>query len=85
MEFPQSQVELNALKHSIAEKIDIKYETLKKNINLHLCYVYLMNYDYNNVIKTGNGILRNLNPNSRTKFQVMQYLGEAYCMVGQTE
>ena len=44
-----------------------------------------MNYDYNNVIKTGNGILRNLNPNSRTKFQVMQYLGEAYCMVGQTE
>ena len=34
---------------------------------------------------TGNGILRNLNPNSRTKFQVLQYLSEAYCMLGQTE
>lgn len=68
MDFPQNQVELNSLKLSIAEKIDAKYETLKKNINLHLCYIYLMIYDYNNVIKTGNGILRNLNPNSRTKF-----------------
>lgn len=43
-----------------------------------------MTYDYNSVIKTGNGILRNLNPNSQTKFQVLQYLSEAYCMLGQT-
>ena len=43
-----------------------------------------MLYDYNSVIKTGNSILRNLNPNSQTKFQVLQYLGEAYCMLGQT-
>jgi tetratricopeptide (TPR) repeat protein len=41
-----------------------------------------MVYDYANVIKTGNGILRNLNPNAKTRFQVLQYLAEAYCMQG---
>jgi hypothetical protein len=61
-----------------------KYLTLKKNVNLQLCYVYLMTYDYVNVIKTGNHIIRNLQPNSKTRYQVMQYLAEAYCMVGQT-
>ena len=63
----------------ISEK---KYETLKKNINLHLCYLYLMTYDYVNVIKTGNGILRNLSPTPKTRYQVLQYLAEAYCMIG---
>lgn len=43
-----------------------------------------MTYDYHNVIKTANCILRNLNPNAQTKFQVLQYLGEAHCMLGQT-
>ena len=84
MDFPQSQAELNQVKQGITEKIDMKYETLKKNINLHLCYIYLLTYDYSNVIKTGNSILRNLNPNPKTRFQIMQYLSEAYCMLGQT-
>lgn len=82
-EFPQNQSELNQLKQSINEKIDKKYEILKKNINLHLCYLYLMTYDYNNVIKTGNAILRNQSPSPRTRYQVLQYLAEAYCMNGQ--
>lgn len=43
-----------------------------------------MTYDYNNVVKVGNGILRSLQPNPKTKFQVLQYLAEAYCMLGQT-
>jgi hypothetical protein len=71
LEFPQSQAELNALKKGITEKIDAKNEIFKKNINLHLCYIYLMLYDYNSVIKTANSILRNLNPNPQTKFQVL--------------
>ncbi len=85
LEFPQNQAELNNLKQGITEKIDAKYEILKKNVSLHICYIYLLTYDYTNVIKTGNGILRNLNPNAQTKFQVLQYLGEAYCMLGQTQ
>lgn len=48
-----------------------KYEILRKNANLHLCYIYLMANEYSNVIKTGNGILRNLNPNAQTRFQVL--------------
>ena len=47
------------------------YLMLKKNANLHLCYLYLMTYDYNNVIKIGNSILRNLKPNQQTRFQVI--------------
>ena len=43
---------------------------LKKNVNLHLCYLYLTTYDYNNAIKIGNNILRNLKPNQQTRFQV---------------
>lgn len=42
-----------------------------------------MTYDYGNVIKIGNGILRNQSPNAKTKYQVLQYLAEAYCMIGQ--
>lgn len=53
-------------------------------MNLQLCYAYLMTYDFNSVIKCGNHIIRNLQPNPKTKYQVMQYLAEAYCMVGQT-
>lgn len=45
-----------------------KYANLKKNVMLHLTYAYLMTQDYNNVIKTGNGLLRRLNPNAQTKF-----------------
>jgi len=66
-EFPQNQAELGHLKQTISDKIDRKYEILKKNINLHLCYLYLMTYDYGNVIKTGNGILRNQSPTPRTR------------------
>ena len=45
-----------------------KYEALRKNVNLNLCYLYLMTYDYVNVIKTGNSILRGQNPNPKTRF-----------------
>lgn len=44
-----------------------------------------MTQDYNNAIKTGNGLLRRMNPNAQTKFLVNQYLAEAYCMLGQTQ
>jgi hypothetical protein len=49
----------------ISEK---KYEALRKNVNLNLCYLYLMTYDYVNAIKTGNSILRGQNPNAKTRF-----------------
>jgi hypothetical protein len=58
---------LNAEKAKIVEKYEKKYGTLKKNINLHLCYMYLLTYDYANVIKVGNGILRNQKPNPKTR------------------
>ena len=66
-DFPSNQGELNQLRQAIGGKIDQKYDILKKNITLHLCYLYLITYDYGNVIKTGNGILRNQSPSARTK------------------
>jgi hypothetical protein len=40
---------------------------LRKNVNLHLCYLFLMTYDYNSVIRIGNYILRALKPNQQTR------------------
>lgn len=51
---------------------------------MNLCYVHLLQNDYMNAIKTGNAILRNLSPNSTTKFIINQYLAEAYSMIGQS-
>ncbi len=82
-EFPQNQSDLQAYKQSISDRIEKNNIVLKKNINLQLCYVYLMLSDYVAVIRTGNHIIRNLSPNARTKFQAMQYLAEAHCMLGQ--
>eukprot|EP00347_Sterkiella_histriomuscorum_P018969 403343469 len=84
-EYPQSQQDLIAYKQQIRQQVDKKYETLKKNILMHLCYAQLLSNDFQSAIKTGNNILRNLNPNAQTKFIVMQYLAEAYTMMGQTQ
>jgi hypothetical protein len=67
---------------------DKRFENLKKNVNLHLCYLYLMTYDYANVIKTGNGILRNMHPSSKTKYfyilpNIPSNIDSKYCNIWQ--
>lgn len=70
------------LKQSIATKMDEKYYTLKKNVYLHLCYLFLINYDYQNAIKHGNFLQRNFTLSPQGDFTLKQYLAEAYCMAG---
>lgn len=81
-DFPASQDALTKYKKDIETKINLKYETLSKNVHLHLCYAFLMTYDYRNAIKHGTILIKQFKVNQKTEFTVLQYLAEAYCMLG---
>ena len=46
---------------------DKQYEKLKKNVMLHLCYLYLIIYDYPNAIKTANQLKKYPNLSGQTR------------------
>ena len=56
-----------------------------KNVHFYLAYLFLETGDYRNAVKHSEIVLRNYEGRllKKTQFTVMQYLGEAYCMLGQ--
>ena len=67
------------------QRIEKKYETLMKNAHFYLAYLFLETGDYRNAVKHSEIMLRNYEGRllKKTQFTVMQYLAEAYCMLGQ--
>lgn len=88
LEFPASHDDLAAYNASVKSRIETKYETLTKNIHFYLTYLFLETGDYRSAIRHGETVLRLYGGNDsrltkKTHFTVMQYLSEAYCMLGQ--
>ena len=53
-------------------------------MHFYLTYLFLEIGDYRNAVKHGETVLKNYAGRllKKTQFTVMQYLGEAYCMLG---
>jgi hypothetical protein len=58
-----------------------------KNVYFYLCYVYLEMMDFSSCLKHGQILLDTYGKelSAKTKFQVLQYLIEACCMLGLTD
>lgn len=83
-EFPSTHDELSSYNKSVKQRVEKKYETLMKNVNFYLCYLFLEVNDFRNSIKHGEILIGQFSGRLTTKttFTVMQYLAEAYCMIG---
>ena len=69
------------------ERVELKYETLTKNVHFYLTYLFLETGDFRNAVKHGEIVLKYYEGRlvKKTQFTVMQYLAEAYCMLAQHE
>ena len=84
LDFPCTREDLGSYNISVKKRIEAKYETLTKNVHFYLTYLFLEIGDYRNAVKHGETVLKNYAGRllKKTQFTVMQYLGEAYCMLG---
>jgi len=87
LEFPASQDDLASYNQAVRERVELKYETLTKNVHFYLTYLFLETGDFRNAVKHGEIVLKSYEGRlvKKTQFTVMQYLAEAYCMLAQHE
>ena len=58
LEFHTSQDDLVHYNQSVRERVEVKYETLTKNVHFYLTYLFLEVGDFTNALKHGQIVLK---------------------------
>ena len=86
-DFPLSAAELEKYHQTVNARVAKKYAYLTKNVYFYLCYAHLELMDFNSCIKNGSYLLDTYGKelSVKTKFNTLQYLVEACCMIGKCD
>ena len=86
-DFPMSPTDLEKFNASVQQRILKKYAGLTKNVYFYLCYVSLELMDFHNCMAHGQALLEQYGKelSVKTKFQTLQYLVEASCMLNNAD